>query len=175
MSKLDLHKTNLKSRLKIAEPKRVSHSYQQTIYGKIEEIMPLYCPVRELEWCEGWNPKAVYSYSGLVEKDCIFTTPEGDSENIWVVTDYDVENGYVSMFYIVPNTLVTKLEIQLTMVLEHKTMALITYTKTSLSELGNEALEKFTKAEFNITMDSWAKAMNHYLITNEMLTGLPNF
>ena len=54
--------------MEVKKPNRVSHTYEQTINGTIKDIMPLYCPVRELDWCENWNPKSVYSNSGLVEK-----------------------------------------------------------------------------------------------------------
>jgi hypothetical protein len=163
------------SNLKIEKPHRVSHTYVQTINGNIKEIMPLYCPVRELDWCENWNPKIVYSNSGLVEKDCIFTTPHGDSDIVWIVTDYDIEKGHVEMVYHIPGVLVTKLEIQLTSITEGKTKATITYTKSSLSEMGNKALEGFTQKEYDTMMDSWEKAMNHYMNTGKLLTGLPNF
>jgi len=41
--------------------------------------------------------------------------------------------------------------------------------------MGDKVLEEFTKEDYDIMMDSWEKAMNHYLKTGEMLTGLPNF
>jgi hypothetical protein len=161
--------------MKIEKPHRISRTYEQTINGSIKKIMPLYCPVREMDWCENWNPKAVYSNSGLVEKDCIFITSNGDADIVWIVSDYDIEKGHVEMVYLVPEILVTKLEIQLTPITEDKTKAIITYSKSSLSEMGNKVLEGFTKKEYDIMMDSWEKAMNHYLKTGEMLTGLPNF
>lgn len=161
--------------MKVRKPNRVSYTYKQTINGAIKKIMPLYCPVKELDWCENWAPKAVYSNSGLVEKDCVFITSHEETDIVWIVTDYDIEKGHVEMVYHVPGVQVTKLEIQVTPITEDKAKALLTYTKTSLSELGNKDLEEFTEENFTIMMDSWEKAMNHYLKTGEMLTGLPNF
>ena len=161
--------------MKIKKPNRVSRTYEQTIFGTIQDIMPLYCPVRELDWCENWQPEVVYSYSGLVEKDCIFTTKHGEEDIVWIVTDYDVEAGRVEMFYHVPGVLVTKLEIQVTPITEKRTKAVLTYSKTSLSDVGDQALEEFTKESYDTMMDSWEKAMNHYIQTGEMLTGLPHF
>lgn len=161
--------------MKISKPNRVSYRYEQSINGTVKEIMPLYCPVRELDWCENWNPKAVYSNSGFVEKDCVFITSHGETEVTWIVTDYDIEKGHVEMFYHVPGIIVTKLEIQVTPLSDHKTKAVLTYGKTSLSKIGDKVLEEFTEDEYRIMMDSWEKAMNHYLATGEMLTGLPNF
>ena len=161
--------------MKIVKPNRISHSYEQTINGTIKEIMPLYCPVRELDWCENWNPKAVYSNCGVVEKDCVFITSHGEDDVVWIVSDYDINAGHVVMYYQVPKELITKLEIQLTPINDNKTTAVLIYSKTSLSEQGDKVLEEFTKKEYGIMMDSWEKAMNHYLQTGEMLTGLPNF
>jgi hypothetical protein len=161
--------------MKLEKPNRISYTYEQIINGTVKEIMPLYCPVREIDWCENWKPKAVYSNSGLVEKDCIFITSHEETDIVWIVTDYDIEKGQVEMFYHIPNVLVTKLEIQVTPIHENKTKAILKYSKTSLSDIGDKVLEEFTKEEYDIMMDSWEKAMNHYLETGKMLTGLPNF
>lgn len=161
--------------MKIEAPRRITHTYEQTINGSFKDIMPLYCPVRELDWCENWSPRVVYSQSGLIEKDCIFITPYADEDVVWIVSDYDPESGHVKMFYHVPGVLVTKLEIQLTVITDCKSKAIIQYCKTSISEAGDKALEDFSKESYDTMMDSWEKAMNHYLKTGEMLCGLPNF
>jgi hypothetical protein len=161
--------------MKIEKPKRVSFTYEQIIKGSKEDIMPLYCPVREKDWVEHWDPEFVYSNSGLVEKDSVFITTHGEHEVVWIVSEYDIERGYVKMYYHVPGILITKLEIELTQMKEKKTKAVITYAKTAISETGNRALKEFTKESYDIMMDSWEKAMNHYLKTGEMLAGLPNF
>jgi hypothetical protein len=46
---------------------------------------------------------------------------------------------------------------------------------TSLGTAGDEALKEFTRENFDISMDAWEKAMNHFLKTGEILTGLPRF
>ena len=151
------------------------HTYEQTIKGSIAEIMPLYCPVREVEWCESWAPSTVYSNSGLVEKDCLFITKHGKVDVVWIVTDYDITSGHVEMIYHIPGVMVTKLEIQVEPIAEATTKAVITYSKTAISEEGKEVIKGFTKESFSIMMNAWEKAMNHYLETGEMLKGLPEF
>lgn len=163
------------SNMKIDKPNRISHTYTQIINGSNKDIMPLYCPVRELDWCENWNPKTVYSNTGIVEEDCIFVTTHGDTDVVWIVSDFDVEKGFVKMFYHVPDLLVTKLEIRLKPIKNGKTKAVLIYSKTALSDKGDAIVKSFTKEDYDIMMDSWEKAMNHYLKTGEMLTGLPNF
>lgn len=161
--------------MKILKPNRISHSYTQTINGSVKEIMPLYCPVRELDWIERWDAKEVYTNSGYVEDDCIFTTSHGDDDLVWIVTDYDINKGHVEMYYVVPDLMITRLEIQLTPLSGKTTNALITYTKTSISEKGDKALKLFTKEQYEHMMLSWEKSMNHYLETGQMLKGLPEW
>lgn len=161
--------------MKIVKPHRISRSFIQHINGSIKEIMPLYCPIKEIDWCENWNPKMVYSYSGLVEKDCIFITPYEETDVLWIVTDYNIKSGHAEMFYHLPGVLVTKLEIQIKTITKCKTKAVLTYSKTSLSEAGDRILGEFTKEMFDIMMTSWEMAMNHYLKTGTKLTGLPHF
>ncbi len=79
--------------MKIVKPSRVTRTYVQTIAGTPGEIMPLYCPVREAEWCPGWDPIVVYSESGVVEPDCVFVTGDGEVESAWFVTRYDYETA----------------------------------------------------------------------------------
>jgi len=161
----------LESNMKISKPNRVAHTYEQTINGTIEEIFPLYCPVRELDWAYGWNPKVVYSNSGLVEPDCVFITEHDGHETVWYVSVYDIEQGRVEMIRHTTGVTFTKLEIIVEPISEDKTKAVITYSKTSLSEIGDKVLKEFTKENYDIMMDSWEKEMNHYLKTGEMLTG----
>lgn len=161
--------------MKIKKPIRVTYTYEQVIEGSIKDIMPLYCPVKELDWCENWNPVVMYSNSGLVEKDCIFITSHENIDIVWIVTEYDTEKGHVVMVYHVPEIQVTKLAIQVTPITEMKNKVVITYSKTALSAEGEKVLEGFTKENYDIMMQSWEKAMNYYLKTGKMLTGLPNF
>lgn len=161
--------------MKICKPNRTTHNYVQTIKGTIEEIFPLYCPVKEALWTEGWDPKVVYSKSGTVEPECIFITEDNGLEAAWFVTVYDLEQGRVEMIKHTPGLTISKLKIIVEKISDKTTRALISYGITSLSNSGDDGLKEFTKENFDISMDAWEKAMNHYLKTGKMLTGLPKF
>lgn len=161
--------------MKINTPNRITHSYVQTIEGTPGDIFSLYCPVKEALWCEGWDPVAVYSDSGVVEPDCVFTTEDNGIESAWFVTVYDVEQGRVEMIKHTPGVTISKLVITIEPISALTTRAIISYGFTSLSKSGDEILKEFTKENYNTSMAAWEKAMNHYLKTGEMLTGLPQF
>ena len=159
----------------VCKPNRMTRSYEQTIEGNIEDIFPLYCPVKEALWTEGWDPKVVYSRSGVVEPECVFITKDDGLESAWFVTVYNIEQGCVEMIKHTPRVTMSKLNIIVEALSDKKTRALISYSITSLSRSGDAVLEKFTRESYNISMDAWEKAMNHYLKTGKMLTGLPEF
>ncbi len=161
--------------MRITRPRRVTRSYVQTIAGTPQEIMPLYCPVREAEWCAGWDPIVVYSESGVVEPDCVFVTGDGNVESAWFVTRYDLAAGRVEMVKHTPAVTFVKLNISLETATGTTTRATIRYSLTALSSVGDRALEAFTEESYATMMQAWEKAMNHYLKTGELLTGLPEF
>ncbi|WP_338395705.1 hypothetical protein [Fulvitalea axinellae] len=162
--------------MKIIKPKRVSHTRSHIVNsGSIPEIMALYCPVKELEWCENWLPSVVYSNSGLVEKDCVFVTEGHGEQTVWYVTEYDIDKGRVEMVHHTPGRTFVKLEIDVKPLTDKTCESTITYTMTSLGKDGDEDLGVFNKEFYTTMMDSWAKASNHFLATGELLKGLPNF
>ena len=161
--------------MKIVQPRRVTRSYSQTIEGSKDDIMPLYCPVKEAEWCAGWNPVVVYSESGLVEPDCVFMTSDDKGVSAWFVTRYEPGKGRVEMVKHTPGITFVKLNIALEQIADKKTRAVVTYSFTALSSDGDRVLETFTEESYNTMMRAWETAMNHYLKTGELLTGLPDF
>lgn len=161
--------------MKIVRPRRVTRSYSQTIQGSPEEIFPLYCPVKEAHWCEGWDPSVVYTESGVVEPDCVFVTSDGTVESAWFVTRHDPGQGRVEMIKHTPGETFVKLEITLKPVSARTTRAAITYSYTSLGPVGDKVLAAFTAKSYTAMMAAWEAAMNHYLKTGEMLTGLADF
>ena len=75
--------------------------YRQTNNGNIKDVFPLLCPVREKEWLEGWDCTLVHSQSGLIEKNCVFTTSHhGGSETVWLVTQYDADTYTICSYLI---------------------------------------------------------------------------
>lgn len=161
--------------MKILKPNRVAHTYVQTIKGRPEQIFPLYCPVQETLWCEGWDPVAVYSDSGVNEPDCVFVTEDDGVASVWYVTVLDRDKGLVEMIKHTPGKTISKLNISIRPITAETTRAEITYGFTSLGTAGDLFLKGFTQETFETAMDAWEQAMNHYLAKGEMLTGLPAF
>jgi hypothetical protein len=161
----------------IKEPNRVEYTYAQSIEGPIEQVFPLYCPVKESLWIDGWSTKAVYSKSGFIEANCVFITEgHGDGNDaIWYVTEYDTTAKHIEMLMTLPETVIMKLVIDVEALSENTTQTTVTRSLTSIGKSGDYIIENYTKEEFEKSMGKWEKAMNHYLKTGEVLKGLKGF
>jgi hypothetical protein len=145
-------------------------SYIQINNGNIEEVFPLLCPVREKDWLDGWDYKMIYSKSGLIEKDCVFTTPHhGRLETIWHVTQYDKPKFKIEFLRITPVENVVRINIALEQINKEQTKAFIDYQYTALNEEQNKFIKTELKQSFIDSMKWWEKAINHYLETGKML------
>jgi hypothetical protein len=154
------------------KPRRVKHTFTQSIKGTPEQVFPLLCPVREADWIPGWTTDWVISNTGVAEQDCIFQTPPrpgaGGAASIWVITHHDEDAFEVEMIKVTPAFTVGKLQIKLSAQGKTSTNATIAYEFTSLGPLGDTYLEGFTAQWYEKFMRVWEKQMNHYLETGEL-------
>jgi len=150
---------------------RKTLTFKQLNTGNIQEVFPLLCPVREVDWLDGWQYTMIHSASGLIEQDCVFTTPHhGKSETVWHVTQHDPLNNKIEFVRVTPSESVAKINIVLEAIDEGTTQANITYQYTGLSEEQRVFIETDLEHEFTKSMRWWEKAINHYLKTGERLS-----
>lgn len=65
--------------------KRISRTSTITLNSSLETVFPLFGPVKEMEWAEGWQPEIIYSqaditytYTALNERDRRDHQPKSD-------------------------------------------------------------------------------------------------
>ncbi len=145
-------------------------SYRQINNGNINEVFPLLCPVREADWLDGWTYKMIKSNSGIIERDCVFTTPHhGKFETVWHVTQYDSLNYKIEFLRVTPAENVVRINIHLEKINNEQTAVLIDYQYTALNEKQNEFIKTNLNKTFHESMKWWEKAINHYLEFGNML------
>ena len=152
----------------ITKPNRETHIYRQKLCASPAQVFPLLCPVREIEWADGWLPELVISSSGIAERDCVFITPDEFGSAIWYVIRHEPEKWFVEMLRILPRVTACRLEIQLT---AHgdECFADVTYSHTSIGPAGDEFVAKFTVGYYRNFMQVWENALNHFLKTGHQL------
>jgi len=149
---------------------QASKTYKQINNAKPEVIFPLLCPVREKDWIDGWDYKMIFSKSGLIEKDCVFSTPHhGNEETIWYVTVHDTVNYKLEFVRFTLNEVVVKINIKLDDNGNGTTSSNITYQYTALNESKNSWIKEKFDIEFKENMIWWEKAINYYIAKGEKL------
>lgn len=149
---------------------RVTKQYRQTIQAAPEQVFPLLCPVREKEWLENWEYQMLYSVSGLAETGCVFSTPEGDTNAVWLIVQHNQASGEITFVKTVPDISITQLDIQVAQIENRQQSHVdITYCHTGLSAQSDEIIQHITDEMFNKRLKFWEDAMNHYLETGNQL------
>ncbi|MTI87955.1 MAG: hypothetical protein FH748_08310 [Balneolaceae bacterium] len=144
--------------------------YTQLNYGSRDDVFPLLCPVREKDWLDGWDFTMIHSESGLIEQDCVFTTPHhGEFETTWHVTQHDSKEYLIEFLRVTPRENVVRINITLHKVAENETEVHISYQYTALTEEQNHFIKNELEHSFEESMHWWEQAINHYLETGKML------
>lgn len=157
--------------MKISPPRRSTRSGSFEVCAPADRVFPLICPVREKEWMESWNPGVVYSQSGLVEPECVFTSADENGETIWIVVDHDAETRVVEMVRTTPGFTACILDVAVEPVSEAECRVAVTYSHTALSAAGEAFVDAFSDEAYAEVMAQWKRALDHYLAHGSALPG----
>jgi hypothetical protein len=152
------------------KPERISKTASFIVDGTIENVFPLFGPIREKEWAEGWEPEIIFSTNNLVEDHMIFRTKVSSDEKFytWVITQFDSDNHSVEY------TVSTKNRIWFIRVqcepCGESTKATVTYTYTGLNPEGNELNRNALAKMYFDDLKDWQEAINYYIHNGKMLT-----
>ena len=152
------------------QARRVVKAYRQTIEGTPEQVFPLLCPVREVEWLDGWAYRMIYSASGLVEPGAVFTTSApGEADTVWVVSRHEPAQGVVEFCRFTAASRTCLLRIAVSAFDGQRSSVDVRYEYTSLSPTGDTSLDGVTDDAFLGAMRFWEASMNHFLTTGARL------
>lgn len=151
-------------------PKRISKTATIVLNGSVENVFPLFGPIKEMEWAPGWNPEVVYSDNNVVEEHMIFRS-KGKYENedyyTWIISQYYPEK------YLIEYTVSTADRIWTIRVacasFDKKTKATVAYTYTGLTERGNSLNELALNQMYASNLTDWQEALNYYLETGKAI------
>jgi hypothetical protein len=133
--------------------------------GTIERVFPLFTPLGEKNWAEGWDPKMISPSTGSMQEGLIFQTPDhlhGAPPLTWVVSHYSLTAHQVR--YIVTSPLrVAVISVTCTASGKVKTTAVINYILTGMTPEGNELSRHLIGKMFASNLRDWETAINAYL------------
>ncbi|MFQ6084428.1 MAG: hypothetical protein ACE5WD_13880 [Candidatus Aminicenantia bacterium] len=152
--------------------KRISRTGIITLNAPLKRVFPLFGPIKEKEWAEGWNPEIVYSTSNQIEEHMVFKTRlhnHKEQDYTWVVTKYMPEQSLVEYTVFTTERLWCITIRCSENTTNQTTEAEITYTYTGLTERGNEMNEKALHRMYSKDLKDWEEAINYYLETGKKL------
>jgi hypothetical protein len=151
--------------------KRFSKTASITLHGKPDKVFPLFGPVEEKKWAEGWNPEIIYSKSSLLEEHMVFKTSphfQGEGDYTWTVSKYIPSAKLIEYTVSTPQR-IWFITIQCADHGNGTTDAQITYTFTGMSENGNDQNKKALARMYHADLKDWEEAINYYLKTGKMM------
>lgn len=145
---------------------RATRTHVLHFSAPVQDVFPLFTPIHEKRWAQGWNPLLIHSESPTAEeKGAVFTTQHpGDPLAVWTITAYDPVEHRITYVKFVPEQHITLIEI--VCVAGEKTAVHVTYTLTALTEAGHHIVQGFTEAHFHHhMMAAWQYAIDRCLET----------
>ncbi len=155
----------LKNGLKL---KRKHQTYEKTFSHGPDVVFYQFCPSRECDWIDGWDCDLIYTSSGYVEKDCIFSTPETNvlGPGLWIFTRYE-PNKHLELVRIIGDSLAIHFRIHLEDNHDGTSTGVWSLTFTALNEEGNAMVDGMP--DENPELAKAVDGLEYFLNTGEML------
>jgi len=150
---------------------RLTKTASILLHGPIAAVFPLFGPVEEKRWAQGWNPTILYPASGTVEEGMVFTTPahhQGETDYRWIVVRYEPDQHAITYLVSAP-TRVWSIAIRCAPARDAETNTTITYAFTGLDEIGNALNVRTAQAIFGEDLSDWEEVINDYLSAHRAL------
>ena len=128
--------------------KRRKLKLERKFNHSIDKVFHQLCPTREYDWIQGWECDLLFTSTGFVEKDCIFSTSETNSvgPGLWIFTGYEL-NEKVEIVRIIGDMMVLHLRIFLEENAEGSCTGNWDLTFTAIKEEGNSLIESLEVVE----------------------------
>lgn len=149
-------------------PTEVSRERTIFLNDRPEIVFPLFEPLNERNWVDGWEPLVLFPSNGVAREGMIFLTKPRfeDEENYrWVLTHYDTENFRISYHVSAAERLWF---IDVTCIpLEEGTAATICYTYIGLTPEAARRNKAALGMMFKDNLKDWEDAINTFLAHRE--------
>ncbi len=147
--------------------KRIVRAHAIELNAPPEAVFPLFTPLGEKKWVEGWKPRMLYPPSGEAMEGTVFITRQpGEADTIWNILSYAPEIFRVKYARVTPGSRFGIVEVRCEKAESDRSRVQVSYIFTTLSEEGNKFIDGFSEAYFSDYIDSWGVALNRFLGKN---------
>jgi hypothetical protein len=154
---------NLEMAQPAALPGYVSNSFQFVVRAPLSRAAPLFGPEGERCWAaRHWNPQFHYPQPGKDVQGAVFTIQDGEHTSVWVNTIFDPAGGRMQYVSFVPGTLVSTVDVRLTVLDPSSTNVEVTYARTALDVAANDHVQAMGRSDRE-SGPHWQQAMEDCL------------
>jgi hypothetical protein len=152
---------------------RISKSASIILKAPIQTVFPLFGPIQEQLWADGWEPEILYE-TPEVEMHMIFRTKSAFPDEAfytWAITHYSTVDWKIEYTVYAVDRIWF-----ITVVCEpmsSETRAYVTYAYTGFTPEAQHKNQESLKRMFADDLRDWEEAINHYLKTGKKLTQKP--
>ena len=131
-------------------PAHVTNSFDFEVAAPLAQLAPLFGPEAERVWAgEHWNPAFVYPQPARDVEGAVFTVQHGPHTAIWVNTLFDLAGGRMQYVYVIPEHLVTTIDVSLKAIDTAHTAVHVTYARTAIDAAANDDVKSRGQADQN--------------------------
>jgi hypothetical protein len=132
-----------------------------TANAPMEQVAPLFGADKERVWAPKWNPQFVYPLPASDEEGMVFTVAHDDLRAVWVNTLFDWKNGRFQYVYVIPEALLTVINVKLTSQAS-QTHIEVQYDRTALSPEAESHVRHMAEGDRK-SGPEWESQINAYL------------
>ena len=143
----------------------LAHTHNEFAFvakARYDQVFPLFGGWEEKKWAAGWEPQVVFPTPPSDQQGMVFTVAHGGMKSVWTNTAFDAEGGHVQYVYVIPDALVTLIDIHLTKTRGNETQVSVVYERTALSAEANDHVTHLAKGDAK-SGPEWEQMMNGYL------------
>ncbi len=151
-------------------PYHVRTEFEFTVHAPYSIAAPLFGPEGEKAWAsDSWNPHFVYPQPARDVEGAVFQVSHGHRHSTWVNTAFDLEQGHIQYVYMIPEMMVTVIDLHLSKLSAstlgaENTRVRVAYERTALSADVNEHVWEFGEADRQ-NGKVWGDDIERYLVT----------
>jgi len=145
-------------------PYHVRTEFEFTVRAPYNIAAPLFGPEGERVWAtDSWNPHFVYPQPARDVEGAVFRVSHGHHHSIWVNTAFDLEHGHIQYVYMIPEMVVTVIDLSLSKPSAESTHVRVAYERTALNTDVNEHVREFGEADRK-NGKVWGEDIERYLV-----------
>jgi hypothetical protein len=148
-------------------PAHVRNSFHFVVAAPLSRASGLFGPEGERCWAgPHWKPEFLHPQPAQDIEGAVFTVQHGPHKSVWVNTVFDPAGGRMQYVSFIPETLVSTVDVRLTVLTSSTTKVEVTYVRTALDVSANDDVFAMGKSDAGSGTE-WQKAIEDCLAAEQ--------